>query len=611
VKGGDPEEKNNQASGSSAFHKSFRDFLQEEDNSMRSKVHRTLCSFLALAVLITGSFLIFTPEKAAGEPFVAGRNYAVVSAHYMATQAGFEILRNGGNAADAAVAVAAVIGVVECWFSNVLGGGTWALYYNKSTGKVTALDGVGRTGTHAKTEFFRDPDLNVPFGMHQALVPGAWDGWMIWLEKFGTKDLGEIMAPAIELAENGIPASKSMVAWIGRRQDGILSMPDTKKIFMPGGKIPQVGDVIYQKDLAKTYRALVKAYDDNIHKGRKAAFQAASDYYYRGPLAERVVAFSKANGGHFELSDFNTFNAQFMEPIKINYKGLEVYECPPNSQGITTLMGLNILKGFDFSNAKIDSSETIHKIVEAIKLAYTDNYHYVADPDFYDVPVEELLSDEHAAKQRARIDMDKAITWPIPGGLGERPYTGHTTTYHVVDKYGNGAAVTTSLGAQFLVVGDTGILINNRVPMMEVAEGNPNLTEPKKKVRHTSNPYMTFKDGMLYMLGGNTGGDTQPQGQIQQFMNVVEFGLTAQEAVSRPRYISTCFPAVRHPHRYANQLGLEKGYPDETLAALKAKGHKFAKTALVGNANLIVIDHDRGIITTGGDPRGENLGMVW
>lgn len=206
--------------------------------------------------------------------------------------------------------------------------------------------------------------------------------------------------------------------------------------------------------------------------------------------------------------------------------------------------------------------------------------------------------------------MNNAMTWPIAGGLGERKY-GHTTTYSIADKYGNGAAVTTSLGAQFLVVGDTGILINNRVPMMEVAEGNPNLTEPRKKVRHTSNPYIAFKDGKLYILGGNTGGDTQPQGQIQQFIDVVEFGLNPQEAVEHPRFISTCLPAVRHPHRVENKLGLEAGYPQEVAEALEAKGHELSPRALVGNANMTVIDQERGIIMLGADPRGENLGMAW
>jgi len=452
--------------------------------------------------------------------------------------------------------------------------------------------------------------------MHQALVPGAWDGWMKWLDRFGSKDLDELMAPAIELADKGVPASKGMVSAIGRQQDNILKMPDTKKVFMPEGKPPQLGELVYQKNMAKTMQSLVEVYKDNLKEGRKTAFQAASDYYYRGPIAEKIVAFSKENGGHFELSDFTDFNAVgIVDPISIDYKGIEVYECPPNSQGIATLIALNILKGYDFSKYEVDSADTIHLIMEAIKLAHVDKYYYVADPAYYDVPVEELLSDEHADKQRARIDMNKALTWPMEGGLGDfqpdRLVPKNTTTYSIVDKYGNCAAVTTSLGYNLLVVGDTGICMNNRVRMMEIAEGNVNLVEPLKKVRHTSNPYLAFKNGKLYIAGGNTGADFQPQGQVEQFIRVVEFGLDPQDAVSRPRYVTEAFPNVSAPHFASNELKLEAGFPQEVIDALVAKGHVIGKGGIFGSAQMTVIDQEKGIIMVGGDPRGESMGLAW
>jgi gamma-glutamyltranspeptidase/glutathione hydrolase len=312
-----------------------------------------------------------------------------------------------------------------------------ALYYEADTNKVYALDGVSWSGTHATAEFFRDPDVPA-YGMHQANVPGAWEGGMIWLDRFGSKDLGELMFRAIELADNGHPANKDTINAIARQQDDILRMPHTKAVFMPEGRVPELGEIIYQKDMANTLRSLVQAYNDNLKNGRSAAFQAANDYYYRGPIAEKIVAFSKENGGHFELSDFHESKVEgIVEPISIDYKGITVYECPPNSQGITTLMALNILKGFDFSQYEMDSPEVIHLIVEALKLAHTDKYYYIATPDLYDNPVEELLSDEHAAKQRARISMDSVLEWPIKGGLGDyqtpRLERGNTTTYSVVD----------------------------------------------------------------------------------------------------------------------------------------------------------------------------------
>jgi len=577
---------------------------------MKNRMMILLSTILILTMLL--SVIVST---SLANPLIMGSKFSAVSSNYFATQAAFEVLQKGGTAADAAFALAATIGVTECWFSGVLSGGTWALYYEAASDKVYALDGVSWTGTHATTEFFRDPDVKA-YGMHQANVPGAWDGWMKWLDRFGSKDLGELMSRAIELADNGAPASKGMVSAISRQQDDILRMPHTKAIFMPEGKPPQLGEVIYQKDMANTLRSLVKAYDDNLKNGRSAAFQAANDYFYRGPIAEKIVAFSKENGGHFELSDFHESNVEgIVEPISIDYKGITVYECPPNSQGITTLMALNILKGYDFSQYKIDSPEVIHLIVEALKLAHVDKYYYIATPDFYDNPVAELLSDEHAAKQRARISMDNALIWPMEGGLGDyqtpRIERGNTTTFSVVDQYGNAAAVTTSLGYNLLVVGDTGININNRVRMFEIAEGNPNIVEPRKKVRHTSNPYMAFKDGKLYICGGNTGADFQPQGQVQQFIRVVEFGLDPQTAVSLPRYETLAFPNVSAPHLAPNELRMEAGFPPETIKALEEMGHLMRGVGIVGSAQMTVIDQEKGIIMLGADPRNESAGLAW
>ncbi len=575
---------------------------------MNKKVILLICLIILFSIFfaVTTSF---------ATPLVLGRKFSAVSSSYQATQAAFEVLQNGGNAADAAFALAATIGITEPWFSGVLSGGTWALYYEAATNKVYALDGVSWSGTHATAEFFRDPDVPA-YGMHQANVPGAWEGWMIWLDRFGSKNLGELMYRAIDLAENGHPANTSTIAAIRRQQDDILKMPHTKDVFMPNGKIPKLGELIYQKDMAKTLRSLVQVYNNNLINGRSAALQAATDYYYRGPIADKIVAFSKENGGHFELSDFHESKVDgIVEPISIDYKGITVYECPPNSQGITTLMALNILKGFDFSQYKIDGPEFIHLIAESLKLAHTDKYFYIATPDLYENPVEELLSDEYAAKQRARISMNSVLEWPIEGGLGDyqtpRVERGNTTTYSVVDQFGNVAAVTTSLGYNLLVVGDTGICINNRIRMFEIEEGNPNIIEPRKKIRHTSNPYLALKDGKPYIAGGNTGADFQPQGQVQQFIRVVEYGLDPQIAVSLPRFETTSFPNVSHPHLALNELRIEAGFPEETLEALKAIGHRIGVGGTFGSAQMTVIDPVTGAIMVGSDPRNPGLGLAW
>ncbi len=532
-------------------------------------------------------------------------NQAIVSAHRLATEAGFEILGAGGTAADAAVAVAAVLTVVEPFFSSALGGGTWALYYEAAAGEVTSLDGVGPVGSNASVEDYAEKGgLD---GMHQAVVPGAWDGWMLWLQEYGRLDLGEVLAPAIEIGREGFTVTQSLELWLDRQSQLIAERPDTAEIYMPEGRLLRQGDILYQHDLADTFEVLAEAYEEEIDQGREQAIQAARDYFYRGPLAEAIVDFSDTHGGYLTLEDFHGFEASIVEPISIQYnEEIKVFQNPPNSQGITQLIALNILKDDNLSQLGPDNADAIHLQVEALKLAFSDRYYHVGDPELTDVPVEELLSDEHARQQRQRIDMETVMEWPIEDGLAEG--MNNTTTFHIVDGDGNGAAVTTSLGAQFLVIGDTGIHINNRMRMISVEEDNPNQLTPGYKVRHTSNPYLALRDGSLYILGGNTGVDNQPQGQMQQFIHIVEFGLSAQEAIDRPRFATTAFPEGTFPYEYENTLELEEGFPQEAIDELSLKGHEVIVGGAYGSANMIVVDEDD--IQVGAEIRDESYGEV-
>jgi len=532
-------------------------------------------------------------------------NQAIVSAHRLATEAGFEILGAGGTAADAAVAVAAVLTVVEPFFSSALGGGTWALYYEAATGEVTSLDGVGPVGSNASVEDYAEKGgLG---GMHQAVVPGAWDGWMLWLQEYGRLDLGEVLAPAIEIGREGFTVTQSLELWLDRQSQLIAERPDTAEIYMPEGRLLRQGDILYQHDLADTFEVLAEAYEEEIDQGREQAIQAARDYFYRGPLAEAIVDFSDTHGGYLTLEDFHGFEASIVEPISIQYnEEIKVFQNPPNSQGITQLIALNILKDDNLSQLGPDNADAIHLQVEALKLAFSDRYYHVGDPELTDVPVEELLSDEHARQQRQRIDMETVMEWPIEDGLAEG--MNNTTTFHIVDGDGNGAAVTTSLGAQFLVIGDTGIHINNRMRMISIEEDNPNQLTPGYKVRHTSNPYLALRDGSLYILGGNTGVDNQPQGQMQQFIHIVEFGLSAQEAIDRPRFATTAFPEGTFPYEYENTLELEEGFPQEAIDELSLKGHEVIVGGAYGSANMIVVDEDD--IQVGAEIRDESYGEV-
>lgn len=541
-----------------------------------------------------------TPELAP-----ASQVQAVVSSHELATNAGLAMLAAGGTAADAAIAVAAALSVVEPYFSSVLGGGTWALYYDAESAQVTSLDGVGPVGSRATLADYAER-AGEP-GIHQANLPGAWDGWMLWLDRFGQLDLGQILEPAIRLARDGYPVSADMANWLGTEADFITNHPDTARTYVSQGFLPGAGDLIDQPEMASTFDALVQAYDSAAGSSRTEAVQAARDYYYRGPLAEAIVAVSDRDGGYLTLEDFQSFAAEITEPISIAYNDeITVYQNPPNSQGIAMLLALNILKGDDLAGLGIYQPDVVHLQVEAVKLAFADRYWYVGDPDRIEIPLAELLSDEHAARQRGRINPNLALQWPIAGGLPDRPAPSHTTTFQVLDGVGNAAAVTTSLGAQFLLIGDTGIHINNRMPFLSLEPGNANELTPGYKVRHTSNPYMALRQGRPFILGGNSGVDTQPQGQMQQVFNVVEFGLSAQEAIDAPRFVSTAFPSANYPFAVGNTLQMEEGFPDSLVQALIERGHDVViGEGIFGAANMLVVNEDGTDAQAGAESRSD------
>lgn len=546
--------------------------------------------FLGGAIAATAlAGAVVRPSAMARQPDSAVHVQAVASSDVAATDAGLAVLARGGTAADAAIAVAAVLSVVEPWFSSALGGDTWALYYDAAEDAVTSLDGVGPVSANATLAGYRER-AGEP-GIHQAIVPAAWDAWMLWLDRYGRLDLGTIMAPAIRIAREGSTVSPEMAEWLARQETEIRSFPDTARVYAPQGTLAVEGDVVRQTGMADTFDALVRAYNDALGESRSAAVQAARDYFYRGPLAEAIVDFSNRNGGYFSLEDFSAFEAEIVDPISIAYDdAITVFENPPNSQGITMLLALNILKGLELSALEPASADAVHLQAEAIKLAFADRYRYIGDPDRIEIPVEALLSEDFAAGQRARIELDSTLDWPIVAGrAAARP--SHTTTFHIVDQYGNGAAVTTSLGGQFLVVGDTGIHINERMQFLSLEEGNVNQLTPGSKVRHTSCPYLVMRDNRLYILGGNTGVDTQPQGQTQQFLSIVEFGLGAQDAVDLPRFVSTAFPATTYPYAVGNTLQLQEGFGDDVISDLESRGHQVVVgEGIFGSANLIVID---------------------
>jgi gamma-glutamyltranspeptidase/glutathione hydrolase len=475
---------------------------------------------------------------------------------------------------------------------------------------VTALDGVGPVGSLATIEDYRDRADD--FGIHQANVPGAWDGWMQWLNRYGRLDLGIVLAPAIRTARVGFPASHHLVFWLRDQEDLVLGLEPAARIYAPEGRLVEIDELVFQREMANTFEAISIAYANVESDAREDRVQAARDYVYRGPVARALVELSDAEGGYFTFEDFAGFSAEIVPSIHIPLdERVTVHQNPPNSQGIVMLLALNILNGFDFSGLSIDDPNFIHLQVEALKLAFADRFAYVGDPDRIDVPVEALLSDEHAQAQRLRIDMQQAMEWPIAANLAASRGGHHTSTFHVLDGEGNAAAVTTSLGAQFLVVGDTGIHINERMRFLSIEEGNANQLTPGFKVRHTSSPYMALRDGRPYVIGGNTGVDTQPQAQLQQLMAVWHGGLSAQEVIDRPRFVSQAFPTTTYPYDVTNRLALEEGFSDEVIEDLTARGHDVVVgEGIFGTAQMLVIPDDGSGVDAGAESRSRTAAAI-
>lgn len=575
---------------------------QQAPTSRTSHSRRTMIGSAFGGLIVPGRMSHAQPDRHVFRLQDAPGSFAqaVTTTHHQATRVGADILRAGGSAADASVAIAATLSVVEPYFSHIMGGGIWALYYDAEAGEVTSMDGVGPVGSKFTME---DYTARVgQWGIHQANTPGAWDGWMLWLRDYGRLTLPEVLAPAIALAEEGIVVSAEMAAYMGRSYDAMAAHPSTAAVYMTSGWFPGAGETIRFPDLATTFTAVGEAY--SAAGDHEAGIQAAREFYYRGPLAEAIVAESDAGGGYLTPEDFANFEAEIVEPISISYGSrARVYQNPPNSQGITMLLALNTLKQFDHEGLTALSGETLHTQIEAAKLAFADRNAFIGDPDFVEMDVDFLLSDGHAEAQASRIDLNRAMMWPENAPVTQMEPQ-NTTTFHVSDQWGNAAAVTTSLGLNFLVAGSTGIHINNRMQYISLDPNDPNAGYPGRKLRHTSCPYIVLREEVPFIIGGNTGADSQPQVQLQQLMAAVDFGMSAQEAVNHPRWIVRSWVPSTYPHQVANDLQLEPSFPQSVVTDLSNRGHIIQIGSInLGNGGMIKLSEDRETASVGYETR--------
>lgn len=583
----------------------------------------------------------------ATRPVVTGTDYMVTAGSPLAAMAGMKVLMEGGNAIDAGVAVAAALNVVDPWLSG-LGGDHAIIIYSAEAQKVTCILGLGWAGQNATFDFYLNEVGEIPSnGPLSAHVPGSFAAWVMALDRYGTKTLAEVFAPAIDLAENGFPITKMVGDSLQSRSTVELMSryPETSAIWWRDGKPLGHGDVVIQKDLAGTFRKLAAAELANLSKGRSAALRAAHDLYYKGEIAQAIVDHLKSYGGILEYEDFAEFEAVEVPPIMTTYRGYEVYETPEPTQGHVLLQALNILEGYDLKSMSNTDPEYIHIVAEALKLALADREAFVADPRFVDVPMEGLLSKEYAAEQRARIKSDSVLTWPIEPGNPykymdsaisaepqQAPYEfvspngavltwveGCTQHFAVVDKDRNVFATTGSILGSWgsgMVVPGYGFLLNNRMGYYHLIEGHPNELMPRKRTRQTIQSAIVMKDGKPFMTLGTPGADRQVQGMLQVFLNYVEFGMTVQESIERARNTGTTMhPGSSFPYRVGGQLEVEGFFvSEEAIEALKAKGHDvrvYSPLTIGGNLQAIVIDDPPGALLGGADPRREGYVIGW
>ena len=579
----------------------------------------------ALLTVSLVSLLSVSPlaQTSTWRPVVLSDNGMIASGHALASEAGIRVLKAGGNAIDAAVAAWAVQGLTEPEMTG-LGGDMFMLIYLAKTGEVKFINGTGVAPMAATVDFFKGKGGLPSDGILSVSVPGAVAGAELAAKTYGTRPLAELMAPAAELAEKGFPITESLAGAI--RGSAKKFSPSARAIWYNGDTPKGFGDRVVQKDLANTLREI----------GAKG-----SAAFYQGPIAEKFAAYMKAQGGLIDQKDLAAIRANEDPAIKINYKGIDVYECPPNSQGFVMLQALNILEGMNVRYMRHNSAPYLHAVTESLKLAFADRNKYVADPKFTpNIPMREMLSKEYAAIRRALIDPDKAIDGEAPFGNPRQPATssqqpiaysgpqpvpgtvitaeenGHTTYLAVVDKDRNMVSVTSSLLSLFgsgHVVEGAGFMLNNRMAYYGLDEDDVNVLRPGKRVRQTINPALALKDGKPYMVFGTPGADTQPQAQMQFFLNVAEFGMNVQQALEKEYIVSTSFKSSYFPHDAEGKLQVPATLPKHVLDELAAMGHKLdiRNVRGVGSVKAIVIHPRTGVLMGGVSPTRDSYVMAY
>ncbi|MDE0232621.1 MAG: gamma-glutamyltransferase [bacterium] len=585
------------------------------------------------------------PGPRTSRPVISGTRGIISSGHYLTSMAGMRMMVSGGNAFDAVAAGVFAGVVVEPTAACSLAAESVFMLYDARSGDLKSLSGQGVAPGRATAEFYRSNGLDViptgpgPLAPLSFTVPGVVHATISMLSRYGTKSLSEVMAPAIQYAEEGVPHYRQMIDFLGLEptiRQFRLFPPGGSEVFYDGGRLPEEGSLFFQPGLAETLRSLAAA--EAASKGsRSDRLRAGIDEFYRGRVARQIADASASVGGVLGYEDLTAYRSQFEEPLRTTFSGYEICGQRTWSQAGILLQTLNMLEHFDLRAMGHNTPAYIHTVIEALKLSMADRQTFYGDPDFADVPTDQLLSKDYAAARAALIDPNGAVPeLPPPGNprgggpLTERPVTGGipaggssgklgqaggTTHVAAIDRAGNMACATPSGGSfeKSVFFPELGCALSTRSEVFNLSSGHPNVVEPGKRPRTTLVNYIAVKDGVPQMTFGCPGGDHQTQANLQLMLNTFIFGMNPQEAIEAPRFATDSVPDSFYPHNYyPGRLSLEAGIPSGTAGTLERLGHRVVRAEVCGvGATVTHRDPESGVLSTGGDPRRPCYALSW
>ncbi|KRF01140.1 gamma-glutamyltranspeptidase [Paenibacillus sp. Soil766] len=519
----------------------------------------------------------------------------IATPHYLASSVGSAILQQGGNAFDAAIAISATLGVVYPHMTGI-GGDAFFLMHEAATGAYTGFNGSGKSAAKATPEFYNEQGMDgIPQrGILSAItVPGMVDAWWQVWKKHGKLPWAKLLDAAIGYAEKGFPISRNLLFWMRKDEPFIRASVQLSALYMRDGELMKEGDRLIQSDMARTLRFIQ---------------QEGRDVFYSGSLMRTIVDNVELDGGLLQEEDFRSFAGEWVDLLSTTYRGYDIYQMPPNSQGFTALMMMNMLEQVDMSAVPRASANFYHLMSEVIKKAFKDRDRYLTDPHFREIPLQRLLSKSYAQELWSEIQAN-----PLKVSEHHSPAIGQDTAYAaVVDEEGNSVSFIQSLYFDFgaaYVPGDTGIIMQNRGSFFSLDRACANVLEPRKRSFHTLMPAMVSKAGKPYMLFGTQGGEGQPQTQLSILTGVLDYGLSIQEAISLPRWVYG-----RTWGEDGDALKLEHRLEPEVYTKLKRWGHRVelvkAWDGIMGQAQGIIID-EKGFMSGAADPRGDGLAIGW